>query len=68
MAYSSHAFFDMALSRIMQIPDSEQVVIRLEAGDAFVSLHFYDTDALIAFASSLANAVTVHAQSKEVLA
>lgn len=66
MAYSSHAFFDMTLSKIHPIPDTEQVVIRLEAGDAFVSLHFYDTDALIAFATSVMTGVTVHAQSKEV--
>lgn len=68
MAFSSHAFFDMKPSTIHQIPDSDSVAVRLEAGNTMVSLHFRNDDALIAFASSLANAVTVHAQGKEVLA
>lgn len=68
MAFSSHGFFDMTVNKIQPIPESEQVVVRLEAGNTIVSLHFRSDDALIAFASSLANAVTVHAQGKEVLA
>lgn len=65
MAYSSHAFFDVTVDKIVDIPDATNVVIRLEAGDTMVSLHFRTLDEAIAFATSIANGVTVHAQGKE---